>query len=361
MMLMQRIELNKDKIQNNMRRHELLWLDPTKAERLVTFALWSNIINKFNLENVFHDHAKSLEFSLSRLQKMMELEDDAIPMIRVELGTGIPSTAFGAELLIKSNSLPAVNTHPITCFEDLEKIKQVNLMESGLIPLVFERIKYFKDNMPQGVTLCQPDMQGPWNTAQLLMGEKIFYDIYDNPGLVCAVMDAITDFMMQTIPVMKEAIGEERDAFYLQGFKMPGGSRVVNCSTDMISGEFYRDIVLERDLRFLNAVGGGMIHICGNNDHCIKYFNRIENLHCLEINFNYLDVFKVADMLREDIVLMCTGPVEPPLLTERGEATLNRFYQGEFPDKKNIIFHFNDPADIDKCKKIYEAIYRCNR
>ena len=55
------------------------------------------------------------------------------------------------------------------------------------------------------------------------------------------------------------------------------------------------------------------------------------------MNFNYLDNFKVADMLREDIVLICAGPVEYPLLTELGEITLNRFYRGEFSAKKNIF------------------------
>ena len=77
-------------------------------------------------------------------------------------------------------------------------------------------------------------------------------------------------------------------------------------------------------------------------------------LHCkilyavCEIDFN--DNFKVAYMLKEDIVLICAGPVEPLLLTELGEATLNKLYNREFPDKRNMVFHFNDPVDLGKCK-----------
>ena len=63
-------------------------------------------------------------------------------------------------------------------------------------------------------------------------------------------------------------------------------------------------------------------------------------------------------MLREDILLMCTGPVEYPLLTPLGEETLNKFYRGVFPDKKNIMFNFNDPVDSEKCKKLYDAVIR---
>jgi hypothetical protein len=104
-----------------------------------------------------------------------------------------------------------------------------------------------------------------------------------------------------------------------------------------------------------------MIHICGNNSHCIRHYNKLRNLHALEVAFNSLDIFKVADMLREDIVLICTGPVEPPLLTPLGRETIGKLSRGILPDKKNILFHFNDPVDIEKCRTLYDGIYGAAR
>ena len=162
--------------------------------------------------------------------------------------------------------------------------------------------------------------------------------------------------MAAAIPSMKRAIGEPEDNFFLHGMFTPGGSRVCNCSTDMISPDFYEKVVLERDVRVFEAVGGGLMHICGNNSHCIKHFNKIEKLRSLEISFNYLDVFEVSELLREDIVLQCTGPMDRPLQTPLGEKTLNRFARGEFPDKKNILFHFDDPVNEDRYKWLLDII-----
>jgi hypothetical protein len=342
-------------IDKMIKKHEKLWNDPSNAEYLVTFA-WS-AENDIDFSRIVSDSAKSLEHSLAKWQRGSGFEDDSIPVLRVEIGTGLVASAFGAELLIKPDNLPAVKTQPIQNIDDLGKVKMPDPLNSGYFPQIYKHIEYFRKKMPSDFRLCQCDMQGPWNSAQLLVGNKIFLDIYDDPKFICSVLDAMTDFMIKAIPPMKQAIGEEWDSFYLQGTKIPGASRLCNCSTDMISPDFYEENVLERDNRFLEAMNGGMMHICGNNSHCIQHFNKIEKLKGLEVNFNYLDAFKIADMLREDIVLLCTGPVEYPLLTPLGLATLNKFYKGEFPDKKNIFFHFNDPVDLDKCKKLYDAVH----
>ena len=337
-------------------KHNRLWSDPSTTDRLVTFA-WS-VVKHFDVRQILSDPAKSLEYSLRRWEERREFQDDSIPMTRVEIGTGLVASAFGAELLSRDDNLPAVGDHPVTCLADLERVQAPDPLNAGYFPLVYDTIRYFREHMPEDFRLSHCDLQGPWNTAQLLAGDKMFYDVYDNPDFVDALMDAVTDFMIRTVPIMKEAIGEEWDSFYLMGTKIPGASRLCNCSVHMVSPDFYERHVLERDQRFFEATNGGMMHYCGGSSHCIEHFNKIEGLHGLDVGFNFLDLFEVADMLREDIVLICTGGVETPVLTELGAATLDRLSRGEFPDKKNIIYHFDDPANLDKCKLLYEAIHR---
>lgn len=353
--------VNEDKTREKLAKHEKLWDNPVSAERLVTFGFSVDPAKKFNLIDAMNDPAVALDYSLAKLKPALEADDDTIPMIRVQFGTVLVASAYGAQINIRENNLPAVKNHPIASLEDFEKVKSPDPQKGGWFPKAYEFIEYFKQNMPAGIKLSQLDMQGPWNTAQLLAGENIFYNVYDNPDLICAMLDSITDFMIEAIPAMKKTIGEPWECFYLQGSKIPGASRLVNCSTDMISADTYAKYVFPRDFRFMEAMGGGMIHICGNNPHCIEHFNKIDKLNGLEIAFNYLDVFKVADMLREDIVLICTGPVEFPLLTPLGKATLEKFYKGYFPDKRNILFHFDDPVDIDKCRKLYDSVHSSNK
>jgi hypothetical protein len=322
----------------------------------VTFS-WSTLPGT-DYRKVFSDPGHSLDFSLGRLEKLLQIQDDSIPMVRVEIGTGLPASAFGAELMVPSNNVPAVKTHPIQSLDDLARISGPDPASDGLFPQVYSYIAYFKAHLPAGIRLSQCDLQGPWNTAYLLAGDKIFLDIYDDVDLVDRMLDRTADFMVQAVHKMKEMIGEPWNHFYLQGTKIPGASRLCNCSTDMVSADFYERHLLPRDHRFFDAMGGGFMHICGNNAHCIPHFNKITKLRGFEVNFNYLDIFKVSDLLREDLLLMCTGPVERPLLTPLGESTLDRLFRGEYPGKRNILFHFNDPADADKCKRLYDGILR---
>ena len=347
-------EIDKKQTAELLEKHRRLWSSGGLDERLVTFAF--SAAGNFDMREVWTDPQTAMAFSLARLARVLETGDDSIPMVRVEFGTTLPSIAFGAEVRISEDAWPVVNTHPISSLESLRKVRRPDPQTSGEFPKAYEFIRYFREHLPDGVRLCQCDMQGPWNTAHLIAGDKIFYDVYDEPTLVAELLDAVADLMVAAIPPMKQAIGEPEDSFFLGGMVVSGSSRVCNCSTDMISPDFYQSVILERDVRVFEALGGGMMHICGNNPHCIKHFNKIENLSCLEVNFNYLDLFMVSDILREDIVLQCTGPVDPPLQTPLGEKTLNRFAKGEFPDKKNILFHFDDPANEDKCKWLLDIM-----
>ena len=340
----------------NIEKHDKLWSDPADADYLVTFSWGAE--PGFNIGEIVTDSERNLAFSLAKFNRRGDFRDDSIDMLRVEFGTGLVASAFGAELMITQASMPAVLTHPIQTLEDLERAGKPDVMTAGYLGHIYKHIEYYRANMLAGFYLVQPDMQGPWNNAQLLVGDKIFFDIFDDPKFIEKVLEAVVDFSINAIRPLKKAIGEEDDYFYIQGTRIPGAARLCNCSTDMISPDFYEKHLFKYDNKFFEAMNGGMMHICGNNSHCIGHFNKIEKLRALEINFNYLDVFKIADMLREDIVLLCTGPVEYPLLTPLGETTLERFCKGEFPDKRNILFHFNDPCDLEKCKKLYGAISR---
>ena len=343
-----------DKVIQKINKYEQFWRSPATGRRLVTFS-WSKAEN-YDLMNIADDPQLSFDFSLAKWNMRNGFEDDSIPMLRPEIGTALIASAFGAELIFRNDNLPAVKSHPIQSLDDLQKAGKPNSSKDGCFPQINKIIDYFIKHRPAGFKVCQCDTQGPWNTSQLLTGERIFLDIYDDIDFVCVLLDAVTNFMIKAVKKNKLAISEDNNYFFLQGAVIRGGSRICNCSTDMISPDFYRDYILPRDLRFFEAVGGGMMHICGNNSHCIEHFNKIKKLSALEVNFNYLDIFKVSDILREDVALLCTGPVEFPLLTPLGKQTLENFYSGIFPPERNIIFHFNDPSDLNKCNKLYDAI-----
>lgn len=344
------IDLNIDpkRVAELEKKYAALWDPSAPHERMVTIAY--STLEGMNWQDVWSDPQTSLDFSLKRLAKTMALGDDTLPMVRVEMGTVLLASAFGCEVRVEPTAWPAVLTHPITSPEALANVRHPDPLTAGELPRALRFMKYFRENLPTDVRLSQCDTQGPWNIAHLIAGDQIFYDVMDDPDSVGDLLDAVADLTLDFVPRMREVIQEPEDAFYLQGMYCPGGVRICNCSTDMISPDFYAEQILERDARVLDAMGGGLMHICGSSLGAIPYFNKLDSLRSLEIALNHTDTFAAADLLREDIVLRVTGPVDPPLLTPLGESMLARFARGEFPDKKNIVFHFNDPVDEDRAK-----------
>ena len=348
------ISIDPKRVEELEKKHSRLWSGKPVNERLVTFGC--SKVENMDWKKMWNDPAELLECTLKRLERILATGDDTIPMVRVDLGTVLFPMAFGCEVRIDKDALPAVTTHPVSDAGLLEAVRKPDPMSAGGFPKAYEFIKYFRENLPAGIRLSQCDSQGPWNIAHQLAGDQIFFDIFDKPEFVGELLDAVSDFIIAAIPPMKEAIGEESDKFYLQGTCTPGAGRICNCSTDMISPDFYEEMVLERDNRVFEAIGGGMMHNCASNIKSLAYANSIKNLKCVEIAFNYADLFEVADVVREDIVLIACGPVDPPLLTPLGQKTLDRFAKREFPDKTNILYHLDDPIDDDRVKYLLDII-----
>jgi hypothetical protein len=353
------IELDLDALAATEKKHERLWANDPEAERLV-------VVRRDSLVDIpwrerMNDPSRMFEAEMQGVRYHLETGDDSLPTCRVEFGTGLMASVFGVEMLVTDSGCPfASHDTVVKSIADLKPVEEIDPMKEGELGHLYEHMAYFKKHLPAGVHLSQADLQGPWNTAHLIRGNDIFTDVYDYPELVEAILDHVTRAMQKVVQPMKEFLGEPTDAYYLHGAKSRGGGRICNCTTDMISPGFYRENILKFDGRFLDSIDGGFVHICGNNSGIVTVFNDIQSLTGLEFNFNYIDLWEISDLLRPDCVLMCSGPVDPPLQTPLGAATLERLFKGELPSRKNIIFSFNDPSSLDYAKRLVGAVRSSN-
>ncbi len=337
-----------------LRNHEILWNGHEKAKPLVTFEI--SVVDQFDMTDIIYNPELNLSYEQTRLKSMKHIQDDSLPIIRPQFGTGLIASAFGSEIIRKKDGMPAVSPKPALNRNDLDDISVPDYMKAGLLENAWDCLDYFLENKSSEFFISQFDLQGPWNTTQLLLGTDVFLSIKDCPDKVCILMDKVTDLMISIAKENKKKLKEpHKNAFMLQT-KTIGGSRIANCSTDMISADDYENYVLPRDQRFYDSMNGGIMHICGNQPHCVPVFNKIKNLYGLEFNFNYIDLFEIADLVREDVTLICTGPIEYPLVTNLGQKTINNLYRGVLPDKRNIIFRFNDPENVEKANIMYHQI-----
>jgi uroporphyrinogen-III decarboxylase len=211
--------------------------------------------------------------------RMERIHDDFVPYLVPSFGTGVLASGFGAEIQYPINSDPAVAAPVVTTLDDIDRLEPPDPSRSGLMPRVLQTIDAMRalGELPVGLT----DMQGVLDTAAQLCGhERLFLWMYDAPDKVHALFDKIAAALVEWLTVQKQHIGEPLNSAYCQLLCMPPGSGVCLSEDDAvsISARTYREFCIEPNSRIFNALGGGMLHFCGDATHQIPNFLRIESL-----------------------------------------------------------------------------------
>jgi uroporphyrinogen-III decarboxylase len=234
-------------------------------------------------EERLKDPIKMLQAQLERLRFHIQAEDDRIPTLRVEFGTGQVAAAFGCEIAIPTNSLPAVKSHVIKNIKDVYEMEKPSL-DAGMYGKLKEFTTVFLENMPYGVQVQPPDLQSPFNCAHLIRGNDIFLDFFDDPEALEYLLDLVTDYMIDLVPYLKHMVRSSNEWFLDYGALWKGGARISNCTMHLISPAMYAEFVLQRDMRLFKEIGGGRIHYCGSYKEVIDEFVKIPNLTGLDFN-----------------------------------------------------------------------------
>ena len=116
------------------------------------------------------------------------------------------------------------------------------------------------------VRITQPDLQGPFDIAHLLMGNDVFLAVVDEPDLVHELLAVVTDtyiaFRKLIDPLLTDRAGD--GAVYLHGCLF-GGKVLIKDDTAIInlSEDMHRAFSKAYNDRILAAFGGGSMHYCG--------------------------------------------------------------------------------------------------
>ncbi|MCD6408561.1 hypothetical protein J7L87_05890 [bacterium] len=215
-------------------------------------SLSENIEKDLKEEDEYTKLAKKIE----GLTAPLKLEQPFLPVIGTGFGTMTVATAFGIEI-IKSPSNPDGLIKENIPLEKFDEFEVPDPGKDGLFPKLKEEIEFIKENTPEEIKISYPDMQGPFNTAHIILGTEIFYKIYDEKERIFHLLQLITDFMIRVYKVLPEWIGEERI------FKWIGRTkRIAECSCNLISKEVYKEIVKPFDIQLVNFHGEIAIHPC---------------------------------------------------------------------------------------------------
>jgi len=295
------------------------------------------------------DPAKMFEDELAGVRPHLDVEDDWIPTIRVQFGTPIVASAFGCKVIVNEDSLPAAEQGAVKCPADAYALK-VPALDAGWYGKLADYTAYFRERLPEGVVIQHPDIQSPFNNAHLIRGNDILTDFFDEPEAVEAVLDRVTDYMIDLIPYLLSISGPiNREWFYDWGMLYKGQARISTCTMQLISPDLYRKYVLSREIRLMNAIGGGRIHYCGITGEVIADFFRNPGVNGLDFDVSRHDLWEIADKVPAHVVLMTSaGP---------NSTLMQRLLSGDWPRKRNLLIG-TSASTVKEARDLLAALKR---
>jgi len=171
-----------------------------------------------------------------------------------------------------------------------------------------------------------PTIASALNIAINLYGEEILVAMLTDPDaakhdleIINQVLIEIHQWYLNHIPMerLQPVISWERT-------QPPGYGQLCGCSTQLLSPALYEEFVMPLDNALLGVYPhGGMIHLCGNHEHLLPLFARMENLKSVQLNDRASEgLEKYVKGLREDQVIYlnpCAGmPIEKALEIAKG-------------------------------------------
>jgi len=242
----------------------------------------------------FDDPAKLMVNELltgfTSIYHAVDLKDDAPYCLRPNLGVTIIASMLGAQIRVLDEQAPWVIP-----FEDTDAIKAlvdapVPDMSSGLAPRVLEQYAYFRAALAdypacrEAFQLTLPDLQGPFDIAELVWGSDIFIAFYDTPDLLSACLSKITEAIIAAQRrfslEVKDNIGPDYQYQHAVGVK--GQILLRGDTAVMLSPEHYRAFVQPHDARVAQELGSVAVHFCGNGQHQIDSMLSIPGFTCFD-------------------------------------------------------------------------------
>ena len=210
--------------------------------------------------------------SFSSIYNSVLLKDHFPLHIRSNHGIGIIASLFGARCKIIQDNMPWVEH-----LDGMDAVREMVAqglpdLESGLGSKVIATYRYFRDKLREypkcheAIRITQPDLQGPFDIAHLLIGTDIFYEVYDHAPLLHQLLELITETYIAFRRHIDELLTDRtpEDAVYVHG-GIYGGKVILKDDTAAInlSQGMYDEFSKHYNDKILEAFGRGSLHYCG--------------------------------------------------------------------------------------------------
>lgn len=159
-----------------------------------------------------------------------------------------------------------------------------------------------------------PTIASTLNIAINLYGQEILMAMLEEPEAARADLETINRTLVRIHKAFMEILPPRQLQPVISWARTqpPGYGQICGCSTQLLSGELYREMIADLDEDVLRAYpNGGMIHLCGSHAQHIETFRNMKTLRAVQVNDRAAEDLQLYfDGLREDQVLYlnpCAG------------------------------------------------------
>lgn len=255
------------------------------------------------------DPAKFLKAQLAEIDDQMSLQGDFVPCLCPAFGVINIPAAFGCEVVWWEDNFPSVK--PLS-LADPAKVYDLPLptLSSGEMGRILDYTRYFIEKTEGRVPIRLTDIQGPLDSAALVMGHTEFFTaMRTHPWEVHHLLQMVTNFTIESARGQHDLVrgsGVEFVPSLFQPWIPDGfGISVSNDVCVMISAEEHDDFCLPYLNQISDVFGGLYIHSCGNWLHQIPSLTKVRGLRGLEFGVSETPFAPVAEYFDGRVVLAC--------------------------------------------------------
>ena len=255
------------------------------------------------------DPAKFLHAQLAEIEDQMALQGDFVPCLCPAFGVVNIPAVFGCEVVWWKDNFPSVRPLRLDSPEEVYEIPEPSL-GSGEMGRILDYTRYFIAGTGGRIPIRLTDIQGPLDSAALIMGHTEFLlALKANPREAHHLLQMITDFTIECARTQREIVlasGAEFVPSLFQPWIPDGfGISVSNDACVMISAAEHDEFCLPYLNRISEAFGGLCVHSCGNWLHQMPSLEKVTNLRGLEFGVTETPFEPVAERFGGRVVLAC--------------------------------------------------------
>ena len=220
---------------------------------------------------------------LAYWQARATLDDDLIPSIAPWYGIAEHTAFLGGEVELSETT--SYNHVILPDWADFDKLKLDP--DNAWLKMVVDGISHYKATLGDEITARQRGADGPSDIANIVRGNDLFYDLYDEPELVKKLASFCAEAIRFTIERQKAASGPVAEG-YLTGFEiwMPGNA-IGHLSEDascMMSPDSYEELFFDALKQTVAGYDNAMLHTHSLGRVMLPFFAQVPQISVIELS-----------------------------------------------------------------------------